>query len=119
MLVCAGEYVCISIIDTGIGMDEVTLKRAAEPFFTTRGLPKVQAWVFLWFTVLPLSRMVGSACQASQVTERPWSFFFLFLNPTRRWNLQCLLFLALDMRGRPKELICSYLGFLNHIGRMI
>ncbi|MGI8570438.1 MAG: response regulator [Methylocella sp.] len=36
----AGDYVCISIIDTGTGMDEVTLKRAAEPFFTTKGVAK-------------------------------------------------------------------------------
>jgi len=33
----AGEYVCIAERDTGIGMDEVTAKRASEPFFTTKG----------------------------------------------------------------------------------
>ena len=32
-----GEYVCIAERDTGEGMDEVTLKRATEPFFTTTG----------------------------------------------------------------------------------
>src|SRR5205823_4287783 len=32
-----GEYVCIAERDTGEGMDEVTLKRATEPFFTTKG----------------------------------------------------------------------------------
>jgi CheY-like chemotaxis protein len=32
-----GEYVCITERDTGEGMDEVTLKRATEPFFTTKG----------------------------------------------------------------------------------
>jgi len=32
-----GEYVCIAERDTGHGMDEATLKRAAEPFFTTKG----------------------------------------------------------------------------------
>jgi signal transduction histidine kinase/ActR/RegA family two-component response regulator len=35
-----GEYVCIVITDTGSGMDEVTLKRATEPFFTTKGVGK-------------------------------------------------------------------------------
>src|SRR5947207_86849 len=33
----AGEYVCIAERDTGHGMDETTLKRATEPFFTTKG----------------------------------------------------------------------------------
>ena len=32
-----GDYVCIAERDTGEGMDEVTLKRATEPFFTTKG----------------------------------------------------------------------------------
>jgi CheY-like chemotaxis protein len=32
-----GDYVCIAERDTGSGMDEVTLKRATEPFFTTKG----------------------------------------------------------------------------------
>ncbi|MGD9616752.1 MAG: response regulator [Alphaproteobacteria bacterium] len=32
-----GDYVCIAERDTGHGMDEATLKRAAEPFFTTKG----------------------------------------------------------------------------------
>jgi signal transduction histidine kinase len=33
----AGDYVCIAERDTGHGMDELTLKRATEPFFTTKG----------------------------------------------------------------------------------
>src|ERR1700719_845298 len=32
-----GEYVCIAIRDTGSGMDGATLRRATEPFFTTKG----------------------------------------------------------------------------------
>jgi signal transduction histidine kinase len=36
----SGEYVCIVISDSGSGMDEATLKRATEPFFTTKGVGK-------------------------------------------------------------------------------
>ena len=35
-----GAYVCLTVRDTGIGMDEKTLQRAMEPFFTTKGLGK-------------------------------------------------------------------------------
>jgi len=33
-------FVCITIADTGEGMDEATLARAQEPFFTTKGIGK-------------------------------------------------------------------------------
>jgi signal transduction histidine kinase len=47
-----GEYVVVSISDTGTGMDEATLMQAFEPFFTTKeigsgsglGLPMVQGF---------------------------------------------------------------------------
>lgn len=32
-----GEYVCLSVKDNGMGMDAETLRRATEPFFTTKG----------------------------------------------------------------------------------
>jgi CheY-like chemotaxis protein len=36
----AGAYVRLSVSDTGEGMDEETLARAMEPFFTTKGIGK-------------------------------------------------------------------------------
>ncbi len=36
----AGAYVRLAVIDEGAGMDEATLARAAEPFFTTKGVGK-------------------------------------------------------------------------------
>jgi PAS domain S-box-containing protein len=35
-----GQYLCVTVTDTGTGMDEATLQRAMEPFFTTKGIGK-------------------------------------------------------------------------------
>ncbi len=61
-----GDYVRLSVADSGIGMDQATLERAIEPFFSTKGIGKG--------TGLGLSMVHGLASQlggALAITSRP------------------------------------------------
>jgi CheY-like chemotaxis protein len=51
-----GDYLRISVTDTGVGMDDTILAQAREPFFTTKGLGKG--------TGLGLSMVQGLALQS-------------------------------------------------------
>lgn len=61
-----GEYVVMSVADTGVGMDDATLQRAIEPFFSTKGIGQG--------TGLGLSMVHGLASQlggALTIQSRP------------------------------------------------
>jgi PAS domain S-box-containing protein len=61
-----GDYVRFSVADTGVGMDEETVARAIEPFFSTKGIGKG--------TGLGLSMAHGLASQlggALHISSRP------------------------------------------------
>ncbi|HXH15778.1 MAG TPA: ATP-binding protein [Sphingomonas sp.] len=60
------RYIRIAAIDTGVGMDKVTLARATEPFFSTKGIGKG--------TGLGLSMVHGLAAQSGgtlRLTSEP------------------------------------------------
>jgi signal transduction histidine kinase len=56
-----GEYVVVSISDTGTGMDEATLAHALEPFFTTKEIGSGSG--------LGLSMVHGFAAQSRGATR--------------------------------------------------
>ncbi|MFD1787559.1 ATP-binding protein [Sphingomonas floccifaciens] len=61
-----GHYLRLSVADTGLGMDDETLAKAVEPFFSTKGIGKG--------TGLGLSMVHGLASQlggALTITSRP------------------------------------------------
>jgi len=56
-----GSYLCLSVHDTGVGMDEETRRQAAEPFFSTKGIGRG--------TGLGLSMVHGLAAQLGGALE--------------------------------------------------
>jgi PAS domain S-box-containing protein len=70
-----GEYVCVSVQDNGQGMDEDTLARAAEPFFTTKGVGKgtgLGLSMILGFAEQSGGRLVLKSRQGEGTTAEIW-----------------------------------------------
>lgn len=72
------DYVCVSLVDSGVGMDKATLSKAMEPFFTTKGPGKG--------TGLGLPMVYGMAAQSGGA---------LYLTSERGMGTKVELFLPL------------------------
>lgn len=49
-VLAAGRYICLSVIDTGEGMDADTLSSAKDPFSPPKAWAKAQVWGCRWCT---------------------------------------------------------------------
>ncbi|MBY0530591.1 MAG: response regulator [Xanthobacteraceae bacterium] len=76
--VTPGEYVAITVSDTGVGMDEETLARVFEPFFTTKpagegtglGLSQLYGFVKQSGGHVSIDSIVGSGTKATMYLPR-------------------------------------------------
>ena len=82
-----GRYVCLAVKDTGTGMDEQTLRRATEPFYTTKGVGKG--------TGLGLPMVLG-------MTEQSGGKLYLKSSPGEGTTAELCLPVAIN-EGEPEE----------------
>jgi two-component system, cell cycle sensor histidine kinase and response regulator CckA len=66
-----GEYICITVADSGQGMDEATQRRIFEPFFTTKGVGKGTGMglAMVYATVLQHKGWINVKSQLSKGTS--------------------------------------------------
>ncbi|HEX2134348.1 MAG TPA: PAS domain S-box protein [Microvirga sp.] len=70
-----GDYICLSVTDTGEGMDQETLSRAVEPFFTTKGIGKgtgLGLSMIHGFAEQSAGRLVLKSVQGKGTTAELW-----------------------------------------------
>jgi signal transduction histidine kinase/ActR/RegA family two-component response regulator len=101
-----GEYVRITVMDTGVGMDEATLAKATEPFFTTKGPGKG--------TGLGLSMVHGLAAQSGgllRIHSEPNAGTAVDLWLPRATGLPAAVVRALEspIQSRPETTPCKVL----------
>jgi CheY-like chemotaxis protein/anti-sigma regulatory factor (Ser/Thr protein kinase) len=99
-----GRYVCISVKDTGTGMDEQTLRRSIEPFYTTKGVGKG--------TGLGLPMVLG-------MTEQSGGKLYLKSRPGEGTTAELCLPVASSEEAEKKDMVASATAFPSRALRIV
>jgi signal transduction histidine kinase len=75
-----GDYVTITVGDTGVGIAAEDLDRVFEPFFTTKPTGKARALASRWSMALPARAMAWCACARHRGSARKYASTFRATN---------------------------------------
>lgn len=64
-----GDWARLAVADTSVGMDDATLRRATEPFFSTKGIGKSTGLGCSWFTAWCCSSVARSHAGDGRVVD--------------------------------------------------